>query len=136
MNITDEELEQAIKDIEAIDGNVSFCPETILPILKELKDRRESDIRPATAFLHQDIRDLVDKIDEEINEVKAELYLKFSPMDKERISEELIDVQMAAETALTKIMPDIKDRIAKRREVIAKNDQRHYYNSAEGNVHQ
>lgn len=40
MNITDEELEQAIKDIEDGDGSVSFCPETILPILKELKKFR------------------------------------------------------------------------------------------------
>lgn len=45
MNITDEELDQAIKDIEGSNGSVSFCPETILPILQELKDHREYEKR-------------------------------------------------------------------------------------------
>lgn len=102
--------------------------------LNELKNRRESDIIPATKFLGFDLETLINKVTEECDEVtdacddEMDLYLKEGRTENLRhLLEELTDVQFAAETAITKILPDINDRWAVRRQTRDKNDKRGYY---------
>lgn len=98
--------------------------------LNELKERRESDIIPATKFLNQELRSHIQKVTEESNEVIEAALIYFeqrTPKNIDKLIEELIDVQMAAETAITKLAPDVKVRWFNRRQVRDKNNKRGYY---------
>ncbi len=106
--------------------------------LQELKQRRESDLRPATKFLGQNFGQLIGKVCSECDEVIEAWDDDFDQclerLPKEAYNDilmELVDVQMACETALTKILPDQADRDEARRQVIEKNAKRGYYEGAE-----
>ena len=108
--------------------------------LRELKERRESDLRPAAKFLSQDFRQLTGKVCSECYEVVQAWDDDFDQcpeqLPKEAYNDilmELVDVQMACETALTKIIPDRADRDEVRRQVIEKNAKRGYYDGSASN---
>ena len=108
--------------------------------LLELKQRRESDLRPATKYLGQDFRQLIGKVCSECYEVVQAWDDDFDQCPEQLPKEvyndilmELVDVQMACETALTKILPDRADRDEARRQVIEKNRRRGYYEEAASN---
>ena len=105
-----------------------------LEALRELKERRESDLVPATKFLKEPLSEHVRKVMEECDEVvdasddEMDLYLEEGSIENlKHLIEELIDVQMAVETAITKILPNVEDRLKARRQVREKNNKRGYY---------
>lgn len=134
--ISDEKL------AKIVEVDVYWPPEKKIDIsraeaLVELKQRRESDLRPATKFLGQNFGQLIGKVCSECDEVIEAWDDDFDQcpeqLPKEAYNDilmELVDVQMACETALTKILPDRADRDEVRRQVIEKNRSRGYYEGA------
>ncbi|WP_196607127.1 hypothetical protein [Pectinatus frisingensis] len=127
--ISDEELQEWIDVIDTDRWKDLYS------VLLELKQRRESDIIPATKFLNAGMYAHISKVMEECDEVseaadddEMDLYLEEGRTENfKHLLEELVDVQFAAETAITKILPDIQDRWALRRQVREKNAKRGYY---------
>lgn len=98
--------------------------------LTELKERRESSLRPATKFVKSTLFQHNDKLIEEFNEVQAAFYdytENSLEKDKEHLIEEIVDLQFAAETKLAGLGLDEKQRMQARRKVIEKNQSRGYY---------
>ena len=131
--ISDEEFDKFFDDFTH-DSVICKDMDILFHILQELKDRRESDIIPATKFLDQPLSELIRKVMEECDEVseaaddEMDLYLEEGRTENfKHLLEELVDVQFAAETAITKILPDIQDRWEVRRQVREKNAKRGYY---------
>lgn len=94
-------------------------------LLLELKERRETELRPATKFLSCGIGKQLNKIQEEFKEVESEL--AYERFNKDNAIEELVDLQTACETMLAILGLDEADRADMRRRVIAKNAARGYY---------
>ncbi len=104
--------------------------ESVEQMLQELKQRRESSLRPATKFVKSTLFQHNDKLIEEFDEVQAAFYDYTEDSlekDKEHLIEEIIDLQFAAETWLAGLGLDEKQRMQARRKVIAKNQTRGYY---------
>ena len=81
-------------------------------------------LRPAIHFLGEPMQLLIDKIVEECDEVVQ----AFNDGEKqERIAEEIADVQLACETALSGLGLHEKERRKIRLQCIQKNDKRGYY---------
>ena len=87
------------------------------------------ELRPAIRFLNQSKSQLVDKIVEETGEV-VEAYNDGE--SKERLAEEIADVQEACETLLAKLGYSQKERRNVRLAVIEKNLKRNYYMPPKG----
>ena len=86
----------------------------------------EKELKPATHFLGEPMQLLIDKIVEECGEVVE----AFNDGErKERIAEEIADVQLACETALSGLGFHEKERREIRLANIQKNDKRGYYNA-------
>lgn len=86
----------------------------------------EKELKPATHFLGEPMQLLIDKIVEECSEVVE----AFNDGEKkERIAEEIADVQLACETALSGLGFHEKERREIRLQCIQKNDKRGYYNA-------
>lgn len=84
----------------------------------------EKELKPATHFLGEPMQLLIDKIVEECGEVVE----AFNDGErKERIAEEIADVQLACETALSGLGFHEKERRKIRLQCIQKNDKRGYY---------
>ena len=84
----------------------------------------EKELKPAVHFLGDSIQSLIDKIVEECDEVVQ----AFNDGEKqERIAEEIADVQLACETALSGLGFHEKERRKIRLQCIQKNDKRGYY---------
>ena len=84
----------------------------------------EKELKPATHFLGEPMQLLIDKIVEECDEVVE----AFNDGErKERIAEEIADVQLACETALSGLGFHEKERRKIRLQCIQKNDKRGYY---------
>ena len=84
----------------------------------------EKELKPATRFLGLSFPDQLKKIHDEYQEVIS------AYMDKEgreRIAEELVDMQESIETALASLGLTEEERREARRKVIAKNSKREYY---------
>ena len=84
----------------------------------------EKELKPATRFLGLSFPDQLKKIHDEYQEVIS------AYMDKEgreRITEELVDMQESIETALAILGLTEEERREARRKVIAKNSKREYY---------
>lgn len=91
---------------------------------KELKQRRESDLRPATKFENLDIEECVcNKVLEEFFEV----YAACRDGNNVNLAEELVDLQMVCETSLWRLGLDENQRMEARKAVIKKNQERGYY---------
>lgn len=84
----------------------------------------EKELKPAIHFLGEPMQLLIDKIVEECDEVVQ----AFNDGEKqERIAEEIADVQLACETALSGLGLHEKERRKIRLQCIQKNDKRGYY---------
>lgn len=84
----------------------------------------EKELKPATRFLSASLADQINKIHAEWTEV---MNAYMDNEGKERIAEELADVQQACETALAILGLTEDERREARRKVIAKNSKREYY---------
>lgn len=133
--ISNEELDKFFDDF--MHGSV-ICKDMdiLFHILQELKDRRESDIIPAAKFLNQPLSELIRKVIEECDEASDEINILngFNILEYydqienyDHLLEELTDLQFAAETAKARILSDVEDRWAVRRQVREKNAKRGYY---------
>ena len=84
----------------------------------------EKELKPAIHFLGEPMQLLIDKIVEECDEVVE----AFNDGERrERIAEEIVDVQLACETALSGLGFHEKERRKIRLANIQKNDKRGYY---------
>lgn len=84
----------------------------------------EKELKPAIHFLGDSLQLLIDKIVEECDEVVQ----AFNDGErKERVAEEIADVQLACETALSGLGLHEKERRKIRLQCIQKNDKRGYY---------
>lgn len=95
--------------------------------ITELVDLQESELRPAVKFLSQPSQELIGKIAEEFGEVLDANGEYIGSGHSKHLAEELVDLQMACETMLAKLWPDVKDRREIRKSVIHKNTNRGYY---------
>lgn len=84
----------------------------------------EKELKPATRFLGISLGDQVNKIHAELNEV---IKAVMDNEGKERIAEEIADVQQACETALAILGLTEEQRQEIRRKVVMKNSLRGYY---------
>lgn len=105
-----------ICDGERVENDVLEC-------LLELKERQESDLRPADKFLTNDTGQQMNHITEEYCEVVTE----YNRSSEERLVEELIDLQMSCETMLANLGLDEQQRREARKKVLAKNAARGYF---------
>ena len=128
--ITNERLAEMIKAIKpfakmpcGIKIN-ELSSKDILAALSELQERRETELRPATKFLVNSLMKQFDHLKSEIFEVDKALAYIWTDRNKNPLAEELVDLQMSAETMLTILGADIPEV---RRKVIAKNAARGYY---------
>ena len=88
------------------------------------KADENAELKPAAYFLGDSLQSLIDKIVEECDEVVE----AFNDGEKkERIAEEIADVQLACETALSGLGFHEKERRDIRLQCIQKNDKRGYY---------
>lgn len=127
--ISNQTINATIKSIDN-EGVTHINSFYLLSILKEIKQRRESSLRPATKFVKSTLFQHNDKLIEEFDEVQAAFYDYTEDSlekDKEHLIEEIIDLQFAAETWLAGLGLDEKQRMQARRKVIAKNQTRGYY---------
>lgn len=118
-----EQIEEYQKELHDIDYS------DLLSILKELRDRRESELRPATRFLSKGWCQQIKHVYSEFNEVLTEFHL-FDDGDVTeplKLIEELIDLQMSCETMLACMELNEQQRMEARRRVIVKNKARGYY---------
>jgi phosphoribosyl-ATP pyrophosphohydrolase len=84
----------------------------------------KGDLKPATKFMSNPVKEQLQKIKEEL----AEVMLAYQNESKERIAEELVDVQQACETALAMLGLSEDERSKMRKKVLLKNASRGYYN--------
>jgi phosphoribosyl-ATP pyrophosphohydrolase len=90
------------------------------------ESQEEKELKPAVHFLGNSMQSLIDKIVEECDEVVQ----AFNDGErKERIAEEIADVQLACETALSGLGFHEKERREIRLKDIKKNTDRGYYNA-------
>ena len=117
-----------ISDID-LDEIIETCDkekfQSIYRMAIELKERRESSLRPATKFLGNTIGEQLTQIQQELKEVEKEL--GYGCLGIDEAVEELIDLQTACETMLDILGLGELQRMQARRKVIAKNQARGYY---------
>jgi phosphoribosyl-ATP pyrophosphohydrolase len=115
----EEGYDRAMKDMQGILKKYHVGVEK--PELQE-----EKELKPAVHFLGNSMQSLIDKIVEECDEVVQ----AFNDGErKERIAEEIADVQLACETALSGLGFHEKERREIRLKDIKKNTDRGYYNA-------
>ena len=135
--ISDEQLENFTSLFHKImdEGGVKR-PDLLWPILQELKERRESDLRPAAKFLNlkigEQLRIVEGELDEVFNALPAYLIEKDDGVtgiteSLMHFAEEIVDTQTALETLLVIAGLDETARNEVRRRVIEKNAKRGYY---------
>jgi phosphoribosyl-ATP pyrophosphohydrolase len=115
----EEGYDRAMKDMQSVLKKYHVGVEK--PELQE-----EKELKPAVHFLGNSMQSLIDKIVEECDEVVQ----AFNDGErKERIAEEIADVQLACETALSGLGFHEKERREIRLKDIKKNTDRGYYNA-------
>jgi anaerobic glycerol-3-phosphate dehydrogenase len=95
-------------------------------LLTELGQRRESDLRPANKFLRNSKLGQFAHMANELIEINDELFNN-SNIDIEKVTEEIVDLQMSCETMLAIFGLDEQQRMSARRKVVEKNEKRGYY---------
>ncbi len=89
------------------------------------KKSEQPELKPAIRFLNQSLGKLIEKVIEEVDEV---VHAYDDGESVERIAEELADVQLAAETAMSKLPSYVQEkRRSTRIGCIKKNSDRGYY---------
>lgn len=103
--------------------------ESVEQMLQELKECRESSLRPATKFVNENsMFTQMNQISQEFREVAKEVEKIFDGEgNNDDLIMELIDLQTACETELAILGLDESQRMQARRKVIAKNQARGYY---------
>lgn len=115
----EEGYDRAMKDMQGILKKYHVGVEK--PELQE-----EKELKPAVHFLGNSMQSLIDKIVEECDEVVQ----AFNDGEKkERVAEEIADVQLACETALSGLGFHEKERREIRLKDIKKNTDRGYYDA-------
>lgn len=102
--------------------------------LWKLRERQETELRPATKFLGNTPYEQYKHIMSEVKEVyRAALPCDYSLLgaDMGKLAEELVDLQMSCETMLAILGLDEAQRREVRRRVIEKNAERGYYEAGE-----
>ena len=106
--------------------------------LQELKEYRESELRPANKFLTNTLNQQMQHIEQEFNEAKEvvkEFYKvpireygrEYEKEISEHLAEELTDLKTSCETMLAIMGYDAAARRAEVRKVNEKNGRRHYF---------
>ena len=113
----------ALADVEHQHEQPADDKHIIRPIV-ELLDLRESEPRPAVRFLHDGLPAQLKKLKEEYGEVVQAYEVGES---RDRLTEELADVQMVCETIMATVGLTANQRRQVRRLVIKKNMARGYY---------
>jgi hypothetical protein len=104
----------------------SGCYREIKELLVELEQRRKSDLRPADKFLNNTLKQQLEHMESELEEIKGEI---IESIDDDDLAIEIIDLQMSCQTMLEGPLDLTTDYIAYlRRKVIEKNRERGYYN--------
>lgn len=104
-------------------------------LLSELKQLKESDLRPADKFLTATKYKQFESVESEFDEIQREFYRMiddrysktFREESKQNLIMELVDLQMSCETMLAILGLDENQRMEVRRKVIEKNRVRGYY---------
>jgi phosphoribosyl-ATP pyrophosphohydrolase len=110
--------------MEGYDKGWDEALDNVQTILKRYSIGGEkSDLKPATKFMSNPVKEQLQKIKEEL----AEVMLAYQNESKERIAEELVDVQQACETALAMLGLSEDERSKMRKKVLLKNASRGYY---------
>ena len=117
----------ALADVERQREQSADDTHIIRPIV-ELIDLRESEPRPAVKFIRDGLLVLLKKLKEEYSEV-VQAYDEGESRD--RLTEELADVQMVCETIMAAVGLTDTQRRRMRRYVISKNMARGYYEGAD-----
>jgi hypothetical protein len=107
-------------------ADLMFADQIIGKLRAGLLALQRSALRPATKYLTSTIDEQMDHIFSEVAEVENALEYE----NYQRVSEELVDLQMSCETLLTILGLDEQQRNEVRRKVIEKNAARGYYNGA------
>lgn len=121
-----------ISDID-LDEIIETCDkekfQSIYRMAIELKERRESSLRPAIKFVNENsMFTQMNQISQEFREVAKEVEKLFDGEgNNDDLIMELIDLQTACETELAILGLDESQRMQARRKVIAKNQARGYY---------
>ena len=113
----------ALADVERQHEQPADDTRIIRPIV-ELLDLRESEPRPAVKFIHDGLPVQLKKLKEEYDEVVQAYEVGES---RDRLTEELADVQMVCETIMATVGLTANQRRRIRRLVITKNMARGYY---------
>ena len=113
----------ALADVERQHEQPADDTRIIRPIV-ELMDLRESEPRPAVKFIHDGLLVQLKKLKEEYGEVVQAYEMGES---RDRLTEELADVQMVCETIMATVGLTKNQRRRIRRLVIKKNMARGYY---------
>ena len=113
----------ALADVERQHEQPADDKHIIRPIV-ELLDLRESEPRPAVKFIHDGLPVQLKKLKEEYGEVVQAYEVGES---RDRLTEELADVQMVCETIMATVGLTANQRRRVRRLVIKKNMARGYY---------
>ena len=113
----------ALADVECQHEQPADDTRIIRPIV-ELLDLRESEPRPAVKFIHDGLPVQLKKLKEEYSEVVQAYEVGES---RDRLTEELADVQMVCETIMATVGLTANQRRRIRRLVIKKNMARGYY---------
>ena len=113
----------ALADVERQHEQPVDDTRIIRPIV-ELLDLRESEPRPAVKFIHNGLPAQLKKLKEEYGEVVQAYEVGES---RDRLTEELADVQMVCETIMATVGLTKNQRRRIRRLVIKKNMARGYY---------
>lgn len=113
----------ALADVERQHEQPADDTRIIRPIV-ELLDLRESEPRPAVKFIHDGLPVQLKKLKEEYGEVVQAYEMGES---RDRLTEELADLQMVCETIMATVGLSVIQRRRIRRLVITKNMARGYY---------
>ena len=113
----------ALADVERQHEQPADDTRIIRPIV-ELMDLRGSEPRPAMKFIHDGLPVQLKKLKEEYDEVVQAYEMGES---RDRLTEELADVQMVCETIMATVGLTANQRRRIRRLVIKKNMARGYY---------
>ena len=113
----------ALADVERQHEQPADDTRIIRPVV-ELLDLRESEPRPAVKFIHDGLPVQLKKLKEEYDEVVQAYEMGES---RDRLTEELADVQMVCETIMATVGLTANQRRRIRRLVIKKNMARGYY---------
>lgn len=125
--LTDKALDDLI-ELSDVDDWHCCSQRNMRKAFKELKERRESDLRPADKFVDpNNICQQMAHIKSEVKEAYHE-YCNLSEENECDLVEELIDIQMSCETMLADLGLDEQRRREARKRVIEKNRARGYYN--------